>query len=83
MRTEQLNVVGADDPRIEPTSNLEILSSAEAADYLRSAKSTLAKLRCYGGGPKFVRQSARKILYRRIDLDEWLTSRTQSSTLRP
>ncbi|MDD7973202.1 helix-turn-helix domain-containing protein [Roseinatronobacter alkalisoli] len=53
--------------------NLEILDSSEAAAYLRTSTSTLAKLRCYSDdGPRFIRQSARKVLYRRADLDAWL-----------
>lgn len=59
---------------------LEILDAAEAATYLRSSTSTLAKLRCYGGGPQFIRQSARKVLYRRTDLDAWLNERSRTST---
>jgi len=61
--------------------NLDILDAAEAAAYLRTSRSTLAKYRCYGGGPIFVRQSARKVLYRRADLDAWLAGRIATSTL--
>lgn len=61
--------------------NLDILDAAEAAAYLRTSRSTLAKYRCYGGGPLFVRQSARKVLYRRSDLDLWLAGRARTSTL--
>lgn len=59
---------------------LEILDAVEAAAYLRSSTSTLAKLRCYGGGPQFIRQSARKVLYRRADLEVWLSERSRTST---
>ena len=53
--------------------NLEVLDSAEAAAYLRTSTSTLAKMRCYSDdGPRFIRQSARKVLYRKTDLDAWL-----------
>lgn len=55
---------------------LELLVPAEAAVYVRSSTSTLAKYRCYGGGPNFIKQSARKILYRRADLDAWLERNT-------
>lgn len=60
--------------------NLDILDAAETAAYLRSSTSTLAKLRCYGGGPHFIRQSARKVLYRRTDLDAWLAERSRTRT---
>lgn len=54
---------------------LDILDAAEASAYLRTSTSTLAKYRCYGGGPDFIRQSIRKVLYRRTDLDSWLNMR--------
>jgi len=66
------------DPQFVKT--LEILDAAEAAVYLRSSPSTLAKRRCYGGGPRFIRQSARKVVYRRTDLDDWLYERSHSRT---
>lgn len=56
-------------------NTLEILDSAEAAVYLRTAMSTLAKKRVYGGGPAFIMRSKRKALYRRADLDAWLAGR--------
>ena len=59
-------------------NSLEILDSAEAAAYLRISTSTLAKRRIYGGGPAFIQQSARKVLYRRADLDAWLSSRARN-----
>ena len=64
----------------EYIKTLDILDSAEAAAYLRTSTSTLAKYRCFGGGPAFVRQSVRKTLYRRADLDRWLAERTRTST---
>jgi hypothetical protein len=62
------------DPRF--IAALDVLDAAEAAAYLRLSASTLAKMRCYGGGPQFARQSPRKVLYRRVDLDSWLAART-------
>ena len=51
----------------------------EAAEYLRSSPSTLAKLRLYGGGPVFTR-IGRVIRYRRSDLDRWMSSNLVRST---
>jgi excisionase family DNA binding protein len=51
----------------------------EAAGYLRSSPSTLAKLRLYGGGPVFTR-IGRAIRYRRTDLDRWMSDRLTRST---
>jgi excisionase family DNA binding protein len=51
----------------------------EAAEYLRSSPSTLAKLRLYGGGPVFTR-IGRVIRYRRSDLDHWMSGKLVRST---
>ena len=59
---------------------LEVMDAKEAAEYLRTSPSTLAKYRHFGGGPTFIRQSARKTLYRRADLDAWLAARARTST---
>src|SRR5215211_1896154 len=51
----------------------------EAAEYLRSSPSTLAKLRLYGTGPAFTR-IGRVIRYRRTDLDRWMGDKLARST---
>ena len=51
----------------------------EAAEYLRSSHSTLAKLRLHGGGPVFTR-IGRVIRYRRTDLDRWMSEKLAQST---
>ena len=51
------------------------LRSSEAAEYLRVGRSTLAKLRCYGGGPRFHKAGRRVVLYSRAVLDMWLDAR--------
>ena len=56
------------------------LTPKEAAAYLRVSKSYLDKLRVYGGGPKFVRFTKRKILYRKSDLDSWASQHRFGST---
>jgi len=52
----------------------------EAARYLQLAESTLNKMRCSGGGPRFIKAGPRVVLYDRGDLDEWLANRTWGST---
>lgn len=66
---------------IDPESlkNLDVMDAKEAAVYIRSSPSTLAKFRCFGGGPVYIRQSARKTLYRRTDLDRWLEDRARNN----
>jgi hypothetical protein len=56
-----------------------IMTPLEAARYVGLAVSTLAKCRCWGGGPIFVRLG-RRVGYRRADLDEWLTARRATNT---
>jgi excisionase family DNA binding protein len=55
------------------------LTPHEAAQYLHSSASTLAKLRVYGGGPTFCR-IGRAIRYRRSDLDEFMAASRVRST---
>ena len=49
----------------------DYLTAQEAADYLRSSPSTLAKRRLDGSGPVFYRIGT-SIRYRRSDLDLWM-----------
>jgi hypothetical protein len=48
----------------------------EAAAHLGFSGSTLARWRCYGGGPPFYRVH-RTVFYNRDDLDMWLAQRRQ------
>jgi hypothetical protein len=52
----------------------------EAAVYIKSSTSTLAKCRLRGNGPKFSR-IGRAIRYRKLDLDEFMAMTRVSSTL--
>jgi len=49
------------------------LTPREAALYLRTSPSTLAKRRLQGNGPTFVR-IGRAVRYRQSDLDAWMGS---------
>ena len=51
----------------------DYLDPKEAADYLRSSTSTLAKLRHRGKGPAYTHIGT-AIRYRRRDLDTWMAS---------
>jgi hypothetical protein len=51
----------------------------QAAAYLNSSESTLAKLRVYGGGPAFCR-IGRTIQYRQADLDDFMSRTRVRST---
>lgn len=56
-----------------------ITDTAGAAEYTALSASTLNKLRCSGGGPKYLKLG-KIIRYRFADLDAWLESRTVNST---
>jgi excisionase family DNA binding protein len=56
-----------------------MLTTHEAADYLRLSRRTLERLRVSGLGPKFVK-CGRSIRYREVDLREWIASRVVAST---
>ena len=55
------------------------LTTLEAAAYCRISKPYLEKMRVYGTGPVFVKLG-RRVVYRLLDLDEWLSARVRRST---
>lgn len=56
------------------------LQTKKAAIYIGMNRRYLEDKRIKGGGPKYVRVSARCVLYRKADLDAWLEERIYSST---
>jgi hypothetical protein len=63
-----------------PEDICSYLKPPEAAAYLNVSTSPLAKLRVYGGGPKFTKISRAAIRYRRSDLDAYMAERLVRST---
>jgi excisionase family DNA binding protein len=67
------------------TSNMQadeaatVLTTVEAARYVRLGKPTLERFRLTGEGPKFCKLGG-AVRYRRLDLDRWLDSRLIRST---
>ena len=55
------------------------LTPQQAADAVGISKSTLAKLRLKGDGPKYLK-IGKSILYRPNDVEEWMASRVFNST---
>lgn len=49
-----------------------LLTTREAARYLKLSRSTLGRLRREGAGPPFVRLSLRAIRYQESELNEWM-----------
>ena len=62
---------------------LALLRQREAANLLSLSERSLERLRCSGGGPKYVRLSRGRIAYREEDLREWIAKRLVSSTSEP
>ncbi len=54
-----------------------------AAEFLDLTPRSMQSKRQRGGGPRFVRISARCIRYRRVDLKAWADARLRSSTSDP
>lgn len=52
----------------------------EAAAYIGLTKRFLEVRRQRGGGPPFVKVSARNVVYRVADLDRWMAERVRAST---
>lgn len=58
----------------------ELLTTREAAGYLRLAVTTLEHWRLEGRGPDWIRLSSRQIRYRRADVDRWLAEMNEGAT---
>lgn len=57
-----------------------LIGEKEAAHFVCHAVGTLQGWRVKGGGPKFIKISAKSIRYRRRDLIEWAESRLCAHT---
>jgi predicted DNA-binding transcriptional regulator AlpA len=60
-----------------------LLTQREAALALSLSTRSMERMRCTGGGPKFVRISRGRIAYRETDLEEWIARRVVGSTSQP
>ena len=57
-----------------------LLPTPAAAEFLGVHRSFLDRRRTEGGGPAFIRLSARKIVYARSVLDAWIAEHKRTST---
>jgi excisionase family DNA binding protein len=65
---------------IEPSQSVRaILTTKEAAVYVRLGKPTLERFRISGEGPRYCKLGG-AVRYRKADLDTWLESRLTNST---
>jgi predicted DNA-binding transcriptional regulator AlpA len=58
---------------------MALLTPKETERKARLTMATLAKLRCTGGGPRFVKLGSR-IFYDEADVDVWIQARKRHST---
>jgi len=74
------SVVAGPAGRAIPTDPDSLLLPVEAAHVLGLSHRTLESWRVRGGGPPFVRMSARAVRYRRASLLDWASERQRHST---
>ena len=58
----------------------QLINEVEAAKFLGYSVRALQNWRVRGGGPSYVKVSARSVRYRRRELISWSESRRQTST---
>ena len=63
-----------------PSNPKRVLRPKEAAEWLGCSVNFLEKLRCYGGGPRFIRVGKRTLGYDIEDLQAWLESKKVANT---
>lgn len=61
----------------------QLLNEKDAAAFLGYSVRALQNWRVRGGGPKFVKVSARSVRYRMRDLIDWIDKHTVTSTSDP
>jgi hypothetical protein len=54
----------------------EYLTDRQLCDWLHINPRTTMRWRRDGGGPPFIRAGERRVLYRTVDVETWLASRT-------
>lgn len=79
----ELNMTAQDNQKPDPDYLDRLVNEHEAAEYLGYSVRALQNWRVRGGGPVFVKVSARSIRYRRRDLQAWVEAHLQSNTSTP
>ena len=72
------NSNGAKDGHLQENV-MDTLDVKAASKYSNLSKSSLNKLRVYGGGPLYIKVGAR-VVYDRADLDTWLIGKKVANT---
>lgn len=66
-----------------PVSGLRLMTSVEAAAYLRISRRTLERYRLTGSGPRYLKVGPgrrSRVLYRQEDVEAWLLDHNYAST---
>ena len=58
---------------------MQTMTVETAAHYTSLSKSSLNKLRVYGGGPVFIKVGAR-VVYDQVDIDTWMIGKKIANT---
>ena len=66
--------------KIETENPDQLLTEKEAAELICYSRRALQNWRVRGGGPKYVKVSARSIRYQRRDVLDWIDERKQNNT---
>lgn len=51
---------------------MDLMTTAEVAEYLKTAEATMRYWRHIGEGPRSFRMGGKRVMYRRQDVDAWL-----------
>lgn len=65
---------------MHPSQCVKMLDVKSAARRVGLSKSTLDKMRVFGGGPRFAKLGSRRVAYDIADLDAWVAERLRNST---
>ena len=79
LRANKPHTIGEIETPNEPITLQRKLSTDAAANYTGLARSTLEKLRVFGGGPNYLK-IGRRVLYDVQDVERWLTGHRRRST---
>ena len=66
-----------------PTELDQLMNEKQAAEVLCYSVRALQNWRCRGGGPRYIKVSARSVRYRRRDLLDWIEARTVAHSTQP
>lgn len=59
--------------------NDDILTSEQVADMLGISRNALAARRSRGAGPAYSRTGHRTVIYRRVDVEQWLADNAEGN----